>query len=106
MFCISNDWNRNTLYYFHIRMIFPHLLLCKTTSENDESLSKTKARRFKQLQDGKTLQMRSTKGSRKKTEIEAQQFNKVKNNEQVSEATAKIKEHSKWRSFARRDRQR
>ena len=53
-------------------MIFPHLLLCKTKSKNDGSLSKTIARRVKHWQDGdldglcnegKALQMRLSKGS-------------------------------------------
>ena len=64
-------------------MIFLPLLLCKTKSENDGVLSKTIARRLTQWQDadlldlyneGKALQMRLTKGSRRKTETEAQQF--------------------------------
>ena len=59
----------------HAAMIFPYLLLCKTKSENDESLSKTIARRLKQWQDGaledlynegKALQMRLTKRKKNK----------------------------------------
>ena len=42
--------NENTLA-MHAAMIFPHLLLCKTRSENDGPLSKTIARRHKQGQD-------------------------------------------------------
>ena len=66
-----------------VAMIFLPLLLCKTKSENDGVLSKTIARRLTQWQDadlldlyneGKALQMRLTKGSRRKTETEAQQF--------------------------------
>ena len=62
--------NENT-FAMHAARIFTHLLLCKTKSENDESLSKTEARRFKQWQDGdldglynegKALQMRLLKG--------------------------------------------
>ena len=85
-------------------MIFPHLLLCKTKSENDGSLSKTIARRLKQLQDGdpdglynegKALQMRLTKGSRRKTETEAQQFYKLMNTGKISSAIAKLTDTSK-----------
>ena len=58
--------NENT-FAMHAAMIFPHLILCKTKSENDGFLSKTIARRLKQWQDGdldglynegKALQMR------------------------------------------------
>ena len=77
--------NENT-FAMHAAMIFSHLLLDKTKSENDGSLSKTIARRLKQWEDGdldglnnegKALQMRLLIGSRRKTETEAQQFNKL-----------------------------
>ena len=70
-----NRNNKNT-FAMHAAMIFPHLLLCKTKSEIDGSLSKTIARRLKQWQDGdldglnnegKALQMRLLKGSRRRT---------------------------------------
>ena len=90
--------NENT-FAMHAAMIFPHLLLCKTKSEIDGSLSKTIARRLKQWQDGdldelynegKALQMRLLKGSRRKTETEAQQFNKLMNTGKISSANAKL----------------
>ena len=68
--------NNENAFAMHAAMIFPHLLLCKTKSENDGSLSKTIARRLKQWQDGdldglynegKALQISLTKGSRRKT---------------------------------------
>ena len=43
--------NENT-FAMHAAMIFPQLLLCKTKSKIDGSLSKTIARRLKQWQDG------------------------------------------------------
>ena len=43
--------NENT-FAMHAATILPHLLLCKTKSEIDGSLSKTIARRLKQWQDG------------------------------------------------------
>ena len=70
----------------HAAMIFPHLIMCKTKSKNDGSLSKTLVGRLKQWQDGdldglynegKALQMRLTKGSRRKTAAKAQQFKKT-----------------------------
>ena len=70
-----NRNNKNT-FAMHAAMIFPHLLLCKTKSEIDGSLSKTIARRLKQWQYGdldglnneeKALQMRLLKGSRRRT---------------------------------------
>ena len=85
-------------------MICPHLLLCKTKSETDGSLSKTIARRPKQGQDGdldgiynegKALQMHFLKGSRRKTETEAQQFNKLMNTGKISSAIAKLTDTSK-----------
>ncbi|XP_063713736.1 deoxynucleoside kinase-like [Symsagittifera roscoffensis] len=85
-------------------MVFPHLLLCKTKSEIDGSLSKTIARRLKQWQDGdldglynegKALQMRLLKGSRRKIETEAQQFNKLMNTGKISSAIAKLTDTSK-----------
>ena len=88
----------------HAAMIFPHLLLSKTKSENYGCLSKTIARRLKQWQDGdldglnneeKALQMRFTKGSRRKTETEAQQFNKLMNTGKISSAIAKLTDTSK-----------
>ena len=95
--------NENT-FTMHAAMIFPHLLLCKTKSEIDGSLSKTIARRLKQWQDGdldglynegKALQMRLLKGSRRKTETEAQQFNKLMSTGKISSAIAKLTETSK-----------
>ena len=77
--------NENT-FAMHAARIFTHLLLCKTKSENDESLSKTEARRLKQWQDGdldglynegKALQMRLLKG------IEGKQ--KLKHNSSTNE---------------------
>ena len=88
----------------HAARIFPHLLLCKTKSENDGFLSKTKARRLKRWQDGdldglynewKALQMRLLKGSRRKTETEAQQLNKLMNTGKISSAIAKLTDTSK-----------
>ena len=88
----------------HAAMIFPHLLLCKSKSEIDGSLSKTIARRLKQWQDGdldglynegKALQMRLLKGSRRKTETEAQQFNKLMNTVKIPSAIAKLTDTSK-----------
>ena len=88
----------------HAAMIFPHLLLCKIKSENDGSLSKTIARRLKQWQDGdldglynewKALQMPLTKGSRRKTETEAQQINKLMKTGKISSAIAKLTDTSK-----------
>ena len=81
----------------HAAMIFPHLLLCKTKSEKDGSLFKTKAGRHKQWQGGyldglfnerKALQMCLLKGSRRKYETEAQQFNKLMNTGKISSAIA------------------
>ena len=95
--------NENT-FAMHAAMIFPHLLLCKTKSEIDGSLSKRIARRLKQWQDGdldglynegKALQMRLLKGSRRKTETEAQQFNKLMSTGKISSAIAKLTETSK-----------
>ena len=69
--------NKNT-FAMHAAMIFPHLLLCKTKSKIDGSLTKTRARRLKQWQDGdldglynegKALQMRLLKGSRRKLKL-------------------------------------
>ena len=66
--------------------------MCKTKSKKDGSLSKTIVRRLKQWQDGeldglynegKALQMRLTKGSRRKTEAEAQQFNQLMNTGEI-----------------------
>ena len=88
----------------HAAMVFPHLLLCKTKSEFDEFISKTIARRLKQWQDGdldglynegKALQMRLLKGSRRKTKTEAQQFNKLMNTIKLSSAIAKLTDTSK-----------
>ena len=88
--------NENT-FAMHAAKIFPHLLLCKTKSKNDGSLSKTIARRLKQGQDGdldglynegKALQMRLLKGSRRKTETEAQQFNELMKTGKISSAIA------------------
>ena len=95
--------NENTLA-MHAAMIFPHLLLCKTKSENDGPLSKTIARRLKQGQDGdlyglynegKALQMRLLKGSRRKTETEAKPFNKLMNTGKISSANSKLTDTSK-----------
>ena len=95
--------NENT-FAMHAARIFPHLLLCKTKSKNDGSLSKTIARRLKQWKDGdldgvdnegKALQMRLLKGSRKKTETEAHQFNKLMNTGKISSAIAKLTDTSK-----------
>ena len=95
--------NENT-FAMHAAMIFPHLILCKTKSEIYGSLSKTLARRPKQWQDGhldglynqeKALQMRLLKGSRRKTETEAQQFNKLMNTGKISSAIAKLTDTSK-----------
>ena len=95
--------NENT-FAMHAAMIFPHLLLCKTKSEIDGSFSKTIARRLKQWQDGdldglynegKALQMRLLKGSRRKTETEAQQFNKLMSTGKISSAIAKLTDTSK-----------
>ena len=88
----------------HAAMVFPHLVLCKTNSEFDGSLSKTIARRLKHWQVGdldglynerKALQMRLLKGSRRKTETEAQQFNKLMNTGKISSAIAKLTDTSK-----------
>ena len=85
-------------------MIFPHLLLCETKSDNDGSMSKTISMRLKQWQngdrndlynEGKALQMRLTKGNRRKTETEPQQFNKLMNTGKVSSARAKLTDTSK-----------
>ena len=85
-------------------MIFPHLLLCKTKSEIDGSLSKLIARRLKQWQDGdldelyskrKALQMRLLKGRRREVETEAQHFNKLMNTGKISSAIAKLTDTSK-----------
>ena len=95
--------NENT-FAMHAAMIFPHLLLCKTKSKIDGSLSKTIARRLKQWQDGdldelyiegKALQMRLLKGSRRKIETEAQQFKKLMNFGKISSAIAKLTDTSK-----------
>ena len=95
--------NENT-FAMHAAMIFPHLLLCKTKSEIDGSLSKSIARRLKQWQDGdldglknegKALQMRLLKGSRRKTETEAQHFNKLMSTGKISSAIAKLTDTSK-----------
>ena len=95
--------NENT-FAMHAAMVFPHLLLCKTKSEIDGSLSKTIARRLKHWQDGdldglynegKALQMRLLKGSRRKIETEAQQFNKLMNTGKISSAIAKLTDTSK-----------
>ena len=95
--------NENT-FAMHAAMIFPHLLLCKTKSEIDGSLSKTIARQLKQWQDGdldglynegKALQMRLLKGSRRKTKTEAQKFNKLINTGKISSAIAKLTDTSK-----------
>ena len=84
-------------------MIFLHLLPCKTKSEYDGSLSKTITRRLEQWKDGdldelynekKALQMRLLKGSRRKTETEAQQFNKLMNTGKISSAIAKLTDTS------------
>ena len=70
--------NNKKTFAIHAAIIFPHLLLCKTKSKNDGSLSKTIVRRLKQWEDGdldglykegKALQMRLLKGSRRKTEM-------------------------------------
>ena len=88
----------------HAAMIFSHLLLDKTKSENDGSLSKTIARRLKQWEDGdldglnnegKALQMRLLIGSRRKTETEAQQFNKLMITGKISSVIAKLTDTSK-----------
>ena len=85
-------------------MIFLHLLLCKTKSENDGFLSKTIARRLNQWKDadmldryseGKALQMRLTKRNRRKTETEAQKFNKRINARKILRAIANITDSSK-----------
>ena len=64
----------------------------------------TIAKRLKQWQDGdldglynegKALQMRLLKGSRRKTETEAQQFNKLMNTGKISSAIAKLTDTSK-----------
>ena len=95
--------NENT-FAMLAAMIFPQLLLCKTKSEIDGSLSKTIARRLKQWQDGdldglynegKALQMRLLKGSRRKTETEVQQFNKLMSTGKISSAIAKLTDTSK-----------
>ena len=95
--------NENT-FAMHAAMIFPHLLLCKTKSKIDGSLSKTLARRLKQWQDGdldrinnlgKALQMRVLKESRRKTETVAQQFKKLMNTGKISSAIAKLTDTSK-----------
>ena len=84
--------NKNT-FDMRAAMIFLHLLLCKA-----------KAKRFKQWQDGdlddlynggKALQIGKIKGSRRKTETEAQQFNKLMNTGKISSAIAKLKDTSK-----------
>ena len=94
--------NENT-FAMHAAMIFPHLLLCKTKSENDGCLSKTIARRLKQWEDGdldrlynegEALQMRLLKGSRRKTETEAQQFNELMDTGKISSAIAKLTDTS------------
>ena len=96
--------NNKNAFAMHPAMIFPHLLLCKTKFEIDGSLSKTIARRLKQWQDGdldglynegKALQMRLLKGNRRKTETEAQQFNKLMNTGKISSAIAKLTDTSK-----------
>ena len=96
--------NNENIFAMHAAIIFPHLLLCKTKSENDGSLSKTIARRLKQWQDGdldglhnegKALQMRLLKGNRRKTETEAQQFNKLMNTGKITSAIAKLTDTSK-----------
>ena len=88
----------------HAAMIFPHLQLCKIESEIDGSLSKSIARRLNQWQDGdldglynerKALEMRLTKGSRRKTETEAQQFNKLMKAGKISSTKAKLTDTSK-----------
>ena len=95
--------NKNT-FAMHAAIIFPHLLLCKTKSEIDGFLSTTIARRVKQWQDGdldglynegKALQMRLLKGSRRKTETEAQQFNKLMNTGKISSSIPKLRDTSK-----------
>ena len=95
--------NENT-FAMHAAMIFPHLLLCITKSEIDGSLSKTIARRLKQWQDGnldglynegKALQMRLLKESRRNTGTEAQQFNKLMKTGKISSAIAKLTDTSK-----------
>ena len=88
----------------HAAMVFPYLLLRKTKSENYGFLSKTIARRLKQWKngdldglynEGKALQMRLTKGRRRKVETEAQQFNKLMNINKISRAIAKLTDTSK-----------
>ena len=95
--------NENT-FAMHAAMIFPHILLCKTKSEIDGSLSKTIARRLKQWQDGdldglhnkgKAPQMHLLEKSRRKTETEAQQFNKLMITGKISSAIAKLTDTSK-----------
>ena len=96
--------NNEKTFAMYAAIIFPHLLLCKTKSKNDGSLSKTIARRLKQWQDGdldgvynegKALQMRLLKGIRRKTETEAQQFNKLMNTGKITSAIAKLTDTSK-----------
>ena len=96
--------NNERTFAMRAAMIFPHLLVCKTKSEYDGSLSKTITRRLEQWQDGdldglynekKALQMRLLKGSRRKTESEAQQFNKLMNTGKISSAIAKLTGTSK-----------
>ena len=95
--------NKNT-FAMHAARIFLHLLLCQTKSEIDGSLSKTITRRLQQWQDGnldtlynggKALQMRLLKGSRRKTETEAEQFNKLMKTGKISIAIAKLTDTSK-----------
>ena len=74
-------------------MIFPNLLLCKTKSKNDESLSKTIARRLEQWQEGDLDDLCKKNG--RKIEIEAQQFNNFMNNGKISCAIAELTNTSK-----------
>ena len=88
----------------HAAMIFPHLLLRKTKSKIDGSVRKRIARRLKQWQDGDldglyneghALQVRLLKGSRRKTETEAQHFNKLMNTGKITSAITKLTDTSK-----------
>ena len=99
----SHIENNENTFAMHAAMIFPHLLLRKTKSENNGSLFTTIARRLKQWQNGdldglynewKALQMLLTKGSRRKTETGAQQFNKIMNTGKISSARAKLTDKS------------
>ena len=91
-------------YAMHAKMIFPHLMLCKTKPRSDGSNSKTIARRLKQwhkskldnfFNNGKALQMRLAKSEKKKVETEALQFNKLMSTGKISSAFAKLTDTAK-----------